>query len=68
MPKKTIRNNRKSLQSSAIITEKISPQKSAVVRTARFTTIFTTTTEKVVPFFAKLCPFLREQVNPANPY
>lgn len=48
--------------------EKFHPTKSAVVITSRFTTIFTTTMGKVVPFFAKLCPFLREQVKRAKPH
>ena len=68
MPKKTIR---KQSQKSTIFCynsrEKIHPRKSSVVGKTRFTTIFTTTMGKVVPFFAKLCPFLREQVKRANP-
>jgi hypothetical protein len=68
MPKKTIRNNRKSLQSSAIITEKISPHKKCSSKNSPFYYHSTTTTGKIVPFFAKLCPFLREQVKPANPH
>ncbi|WP_143025732.1 hypothetical protein [Acidaminococcus fermentans] len=48
--------------------EKIHPRKISVVGKTRFTTIFTTTTGKIVPFFAKLCPFLREQVKLAKPH